>query len=379
MKHLVGAGHVAERIIKNSIFGHEYCLYDNNLNMVGTNMLGITIETPESIKGRDGDIIICTTSVGEVTSQLQNFQITNEIIFAPEIQEFQSHGKLDQYSGKFLVASGLPSNNLRGASGGLFLVEVTPENTAIKEIMGGSCHGVVRSGKGYAVSHQEKGIILLTDEFEIKSIYELPGNSRSHGLAYDKDNIWTVCSNRDSIVGINPNGKIFKEISISDKFKLAGTAQHHMNDLEIIDGNAFISMFSLSGEWKNGVFDGGVMRVSLDDESKENIVTGLSLPHSVRKLDRTFVVMDSFNGKLFSFNKEPEYTFNGFLRGFDFDNSYFYFGESRNRNSTGLMPPKFPVSVDTNIQIVDRKYGYSKAIAFPPSLSEIHSILAIQG
>ena len=40
------------------------------------------------------------------------------------------------------------------------------------------------------------------------------------------------------------------------------------------------------------------MQVSLDDEFKENILIGLILPHRVRKLDQTFVVMGSFNSRM---------------------------------------------------------------------------------
>ena len=120
------------------------------------------------------------------------------------------------------------------------------------------------------------------------------------------------------------------------------------------------------------------MRIDLDTSELTPVIWDLTLPHSVRNVDRSFTVLNSFDGTFKSFDKFPEYRFNGFLRGFDTYEEYFYFGESRNRNSTGLRPRNSPISIDTNIQIVDKTHHYSRAIQLPVSISEIHSILKIE-
>ena len=375
MKHLFGAGHVAERIIKYNLFGRDYCLYDNNKNMQGSKLLDVNIEPPENLINKNGDIIICTTSIYEVEQQLSAMGIDSTITVAPEIQEFQAHSKLDQFQGKFLIASGLPSNNLQGASGGLFRLSINSDDINLENIIAGSCHGVIPFADGYAVTHQEKGILLLDSELKITKILKLPPNSRCHGLAYSKHSFWVACSNRDSVLEISDDGTIKREIFISQRGEQLGSAQHHINDLCLADNDIYISMFSLSGSWKRGIFDGGVLRVNLDDNSFHPVANNLSLPHSVRIFDRSFTVLNSFAGNMESFGKYKDYTFNGFLRGFDIDDSYFYFGESRNRNSTGLKPKRYPVSIDTNMQIVDRTFDYSRRIPLPAYLSEIHSIL----
>lgn len=378
MRHLIGAGHVAERIIKNGMFGSEYCVYDNNQNMQGARLAGVEIERVAEVLQRDGPIIICTTSILEVQQQLDSLGVKNEIIIAPEVAEFQSHAELDEFSGAFLIASGLPSNNMRGASGGLYKVQVALGGISIEKICDGSCHGVLRTANGFAVTHQERGVVLLDERLTEVGVIELPLNSRCHGIAMAGESFFVACSNRDSIIEVCQDGRMRHEISLSRMFTQTGTAHHHINDLDIVGRHAYVSMFSLSGAWKSGIFDGGVMRVDLDTSELTPVVRDLTLPHSVRNVDRSFTVLNSFDGTFKSFGKFPEYRFNGFLRGFDADERYFYFGESRNRNSTGLQPRNRPISIDTNIQIVDKKHHYSRALQLPVNISEIHSILKIE-
>lgn len=377
MKHLFGAGHVAERIIKYKLFGNQYCVYDNNKNMHGASLLGVTIESPDNLSDKIGDIIICTTSISEVEHQLSKMGLKNKILVAPEINEFKYQSQLDNYKGEFLVASGLPSNNMHGSSGGLYKLSVDKDEFEVTNVMSGSCHSVIKFDDGFAVAHQEKGIVILSDDLEIKKLIDLPLNSRCHGLAHSDNSFWVACSNRDSILEVSNLGEIKQEIFISKRREQLGSAQHHINDLCLVDDDLYVSMFSLSGSWKKGIYDGGVRRISLVDKSADAVVENLTLPHSVKIFDRSFIVLNSFHGSMLSFGKYEDYTFNGFLRGFDVDDSYFYFGESRNRNSTGLKPKRFPVSIDTNLQIVDRSYGYSRGIPLPSYLSEIHSVLKL--
>jgi len=200
LKHLVGAGHVAERIIKNKMLGNEYRVYDNNKNMQGSRLAGVEIERVAEVLHRTGPIIICTTSILEIQQQLESLGVTNEIIIAPEIAEFQSHAKLDEFNGTFLIASGLPSNNMRGASGGLYKVCVALEDISIEKICEGSCHGVVQTANGFAVTHQERGVLLLDGRLAEIGAIELPLNSRCHGIAVADECFFVACSNRDSII-----------------------------------------------------------------------------------------------------------------------------------------------------------------------------------
>ena len=68
--HLIGAGHVAEKLIKTS--GCECFLYDNNVDLQGVSLHGVLINKVENLFDvGSGEIIICTTSVFEVENSLK--------------------------------------------------------------------------------------------------------------------------------------------------------------------------------------------------------------------------------------------------------------------------------------------------------------------
>ena len=41
------------------------------------------------------------------------------------------------------------------------------------------------------------------------------------------------------------------------------TPVHHLNDCIAFGGSIFVSMFSLTGNWKQDVFDGGVLEIDI--------------------------------------------------------------------------------------------------------------------
>ena len=374
--HLIGAGHVAERLIKKS--ATDCCLYDNNVDLQGEYLHGGLINKVEDLSNlEDGEIIICTTSVFEVENQLKDLQVKIPVSVAKEIEEFAVHSKILNTDYQFLIASGLPSNNMHGAVGGLYLYDegTTEQGAQLEQIVDGPCHAIVRSGDELLVSSQEQGLLFLDSDFGITNRIEIAKNARIHGVSESSSKYVVVCSNLDSIAVIDKQTQLIQYIPFSEKCQSLGSPQHHANDVCVIGNSAYVSMFSTSGNWKHGLFDGGLLEINLETHETTRVVNDLMLPHSVSCVDGCLVALDSFRGKMFSFTQYPEYCFNGFLRGFDYDNEYFYFAESRNRNSTGLVKERLPASLDSKINIVDRKFNFSKSVQLPAYISEIHSIL----
>lgn len=378
MKHLIGAGHLAEKILRNSGPDHFF-VYDNNPDLQGTDLHGHIVLPVDSIAERtEGEIIICTTSVSEIESQLQYLGVEMPVSVPAVLREFQSQANLLSLCPSFLIASGLPSNNLHGASGGLYKVEVNEDNVVkVSEIISGPCHAVVRDGTDYVASVQAEGLIILDDVFKAKRVIALPVGARPHGVAVTKEHYIVVASNFDALLKVNKKSHRIKQIPFSHKQESLGSAQHHGNDIEIIGEVAYISMFSVSGSWKNGLFDCGLLEINLETEEKNPLPLPIKLPHSVRAIDDTLIVLNSFDGSVYSFGALENYGFNGFLRGVDYDPDYFYFAESRNRNNTPLRRTSFPSSIDSKINIVCRSSNFSRTIVLPPDISEIHSILKL--
>lgn len=377
MKHLVGAGHVAERIIKESP-NESYSVYDNSPDLQRTKFHGMTVEPVENLAGKlHGIVLICTTSIDEIYAQLEDLNISLPVNIPDVLGGFREQSRLLDVGGDFLVASGLPSSNLFGASGGLFRVTENSNHVVVKELIPGPCHAVVKDGDKYVVSVQAEGIVVLDKYFRRIKTVGLAGGSRPHGVAITHDAYYVVASNRDSLLRVDKSSDEICEIKFSSKKDVRQSAQHHANDVEIIDGFAYVSMFSVTGSWKNGLFDGGLLEINLSDQCKKPIPLPVKLPHSVRSIDQFLVVLNSFEGSVYSFGCLEEYRFNGFLRGLDYDSDFIYLAESRNRNSTPLKRASQPVSIDSKINIVCRKSHFSRSLSLPKQISEVHSILKV--
>lgn len=375
--HLIGAGHIAEKFVKRNP-DLDFMVYDNNKDLQGTLFFGNTVNPVQHIASqKEGVILICTTSITEIKSQLNEISTSLKITVPPELAEFEVQHKLLEKNGRFLIASGLPSNNLHGASGGLFSIDINHSEIQINTVLSGPCHSVVKHKGCFFVTVQEEGIIQLDEKFNIVDKFELKTGLRPHGLCVDDFNFYVVASNSDSVLQISRENLATKRFNLSEKFKDFGSAQHHANDLEIIGDYAYVSMFSTSGNWKRGIYDGGLIEINLKTGNKREICLDLKLPHSVRCVDGSLIVLNSFIGELESFGRFPSLGFNGFLRGFDYDDEYFYMAESRNRNSTGLKRKTLPSSIDSRLVIVDRSAYYSRTISLPQYISEIHSVLAL--
>jgi len=377
MKHIIGAGHVAEKIMKDDR-DVDYRVYDNNKDLHGGFLRDILIRPVEELTGESkGEVVICTTSVTEVSAQLKTLGVTLPITVPNILNEFLGQSELLETKNTFLIASGLPSNNLHGASGGLFKLVENDKGVVIDEIIAGSCHGIIRDEGKIIVSAQEEGLIIFDSNLDRLSTIELPDGSRPHGIAATKDKYYVVASNLDVIFAVEKDGSSIHEIPFSRRREFHGTAQHHANDIEVIGNVAYVSMFSVSGGWKHGLFDGGLLEIDVSTGAVARIPLPVKLPHSIRNLGGDLVLLNSFDGKLYGFGKFVEYQFNGFVRGLDYDDDYIYVAESRNRNSTGLIKTTFPISIDSKINVISRTQHYSRSISLPSTISEIHSILVL--
>ena len=90
-------------------------------------------------------------------------------------------------------------------------------------------------------------------------------NTRAHGIAFDYKNkkFYVVCSNTDQIKIFDLKLQYLNSISISNKYKKLKSPQHHINDIFIKDKYLYVSMFSLSGNHKRNIYDGGVYKINI--------------------------------------------------------------------------------------------------------------------
>jgi hypothetical protein len=135
-------------------------------------------------------------------------------------------------------------------------------------------------------------------------------------------------------------------------------------------------MFSISGNWKKGIFDGGVLEIDIETKQQRVLCSNLRMPHSVTLHDGIFHVLNSYDGELLGYNFEPIGSLPGFARGLQFKDNLAIIGESRNRNFSLLNGKKTFASLDSKLTIVDPRLKVSRSISLRDGISEIHGIVA---
>ncbi|MCJ8339778.1 MAG: TIGR03032 family protein [Pseudomonadales bacterium] len=379
MKKLVlfGSGNVAE---KNLHLKPDF-IVDNNLDLIGSKFHGITIKSPDVLKSRSNiyQVVVCTTSVGEVKKQLTSygFDWGREADVAKQLAEKTRIMDLEERKFSFLISSGLPSTADSFSGGGIYSVVEEGDYPTISKIYEGNTHGLITVAGGYAFTCQGEGIIILDESFNITKTIPIRKGLRPHGIRRYNNGWVLVSSLADCILAVDDSGNEIFEYRFSNKLDLFGSPQHHCNDIEIIGDFAYVSMFSVTGNWKRNVFDGGIIEVNLKDGEMTIIVNNLTMPHSVVYDDGGIKVLDSFKGALLGSNFQELAKLPGFVRGFSSDENYYFLGESKNRNFSRLETGRTPVSIDTRITIMNKEFGFSRSIQLPARISELHSILLL--
>lgn len=374
---LFGSGTVAEKNLNlNPVF-----IVDNNIDLQGGEFHGVPVKSPTELKDNfeTYKVVVCTTSVGEVKKQLESYGyqwgVNAEV--ASLLSERMEMDKLETKKFKFLISCGLPSSAESFSGGGIYIVEETDSYPHIRKVYEGNTHGLIKHENGYVFSCQGKGLVFLNSDLEEIKVIELRSGLRPHGIRKYKD-LWVLVSSyKDSIIAVNDDGNEVFEYKLSSKIDSYNSAQHHCNDLDISGDYAYVSMFSLTGNWKRNSFDGGIMEINLLNGEMKPILNNLTMPHSVVCDDSGLKVLNSFKGTLLGNNFDTLATLPGFVRGYDSDYNYHYVGESKNRNFSRMSTGRSPVSIDTKITIIDKKFGFCRSVFLPNPISEVHSVISI--
>lgn len=375
---LFGAGLVCKKFIKNFDKSKILFIVDNNDSLWTTKFEGIEIKSPKKLRAlKNIEVIVMTTSFVDVIKQIKSINQTVSIKVSDYLKDLINIEKLQGLNKKFLISSGLPPLNDKNSGGGLYEIDLQGPKWNIKKVYSGTVHGVIKIADQFAISDSTHGVILLDKKYKVKKRGKYPLNTRAHGIAHDKKNniFYVACSNTEKIKIFNYNLKLIDTISISNKFKIHNSPQHHINDLCLADGNLYVSMFSLSGNHRRNFYDGGVFEIDLKTKKINNRLYGnLTMPHSIKFIEESFTILDSLKGDLIIGNNIIA-TFSGFSRGLSFDGTYYYIGQSRNRNYSLINSQKNNISIDNSILIYDKKNQISRNLLLP--ISEIHEVLDI--
>jgi hypothetical protein len=285
---------------------------------------------------------------------------------SPVLKDFSILDRIASHEARILFTCSDPYND-KDKRGGLYEMELP--SGEFNQIRGGHCHGL-------AFSHSMGALVLVNDTaggieiirqwtlYPQVSLIKLPENARPHGVACEDGRI-AVCYS-----GLDQVARFWDEVpypvtSISNKIDFTGLPEHHVNDCEISGERLYVSMFSYSGNWKRGIFDGVILeRGMFRDVNFRPVLTGLSLPHTPKVI-----------GGVLHKGMSVLATFNGFIRGVDYDGEFYYVGQSQHRHITRRLGAN-NISLDTGIFMLDPVTKCTKF--FPtPGLTDINAVMVM--
>jgi hypothetical protein len=380
---LWGGGNIAAKTLRKLSRPIDL-LIDNNPNLDGTEQLGTTVRNPAALGALAGRpyILICTTSFIEVSEQLAGlgYQPERDFLVSPILNDLRIIAELESLETRLLFTSGLPPIDDPRYGGGLYELELKGDAWTYRKVLSGNCHGLVEFGEHFLVVDDEQGLLELDRDYRVVRAAELPKGVRAHGVSHSPERgcFYVTCSYADKVIELDADFRPAREFHLSPRHARDGEPHHHCNDCLVVGDSLYVSMFSLTGSWKRDVFDGVVLEFDLvTGEKLAPVISDLWMPHNVALIDGSLTVLDSLRGRLLKSNAQSIGEFPGFSRGLAHDGSYFYVGQSRNRNYSRYLGLSKNISIDTAIIVFDEYTKVSRSLQLPPRLSEIHSLLAL--
>jgi hypothetical protein len=382
---LFGSGIIAEKTTRILINSTISAIVDNASNLWGQLQQGVEIVSPEFLQtpaGENSLVIICTTSFVEVSEQLENmgFNGENDYFVSPVINDLRIIDELETISKRMLFTSGSPmqDNDLYG--GGIYELTVEGDEWQHKKVISGNCYGMIKHNENFISVDTERGIFEFDTNYNIIRSKQLPEGIRAHGVDYsvEHDKFFVVGSYLDGVLVLDHNFNVIDEIRISYKRERTGKPHHHCNDCLVVEDSLYVSMFSVTGNWKKDLYDGAILEY--DIVTKELVgpaIQNLWMPHNIKFIDGSLHVLDSLPGQLKTNNATVIGEFPAFTRGLAHDGVYYFIGQSRNRNYSKNIGISNNVSIDAGIIVFDSYTKASRFLQLPPKLSELHTILLL--
>lgn len=378
-----GTTEIAARTAKK--FGLPDWCVDNSPSLWGSSFADLRdIRNPEALRaiGKKAKVVICSAAETEIKVQLSQLGVLEEnIALSPYARSIAPAQELTNIKMEVLIASGGPSSVSASDGGGLYLLSVDGASVFQKKLHGISSHGLIGNGLGGVVATTDGGLMQFNVvDNKISPFSILPSGTRPHGITLNEasGNYIVVGNTNDSLVSVSKNGEVIQVDPILRGSGEPGSALHHINDVAYSNGAIYLSMFSLTGSWKSGVYDGGIF--ALDAKTLRPlgpVISGATLPHSVRfREEEELWFCNSLPGLLTKGDREFELAFPTFARGLDFQGHIVVVGASRNRNiRDNKLETRTQIrEVNSGIYITLLESGLSRFVPLEGLVPEIHDL-----
>ena len=320
-------------------------------------------------------IIITTANYNSVINDLENLNMVmgEDFCCSPDLMDKKGIDEINNIDFNLLFTSPEHFSN-KNSGGGIYYLETSTRK--INKLYSGKVRGIAKIKNGFCFIDMLKGLVITDRDFNVNNIIELTENSEPHGLFIEGNIAYVGTSGRDSVTIYDfIKKKKIDEIFISKKWNENKKDNHHINDIFKKDNSIFISMFSFSGNWQNEVYDGGVLEIDIKNAKTQNpIFVNKWMPHSISIFDNKFHLLDSMRGELFSGTENIIFKSNGFLRGLEKINKYYFIAQTPLRYPEKVYNLKISMSVDTGIHIINPETKFTRFFNVEQTNS-IHSIL----
>lgn len=380
-----GSGNIAEKTSQKIPDIDVVKIVDNASNLWGSTFNGIEVTQPDYLIKLEKKpfIIITSTSFREIYEQLEiyNYIPHEDFALSPILNDLRIIDELETIERELIFTSGSPKVNSPTYGGGVYKLVLHKDEYYHEKKISGNCYGLAKYNDNYITVDTEKGIVEFDNNFNIIREAKLPLGARAHGVTYSKENklFYVACSYRDSIIILNNDFSLNDEIKISFKRNRYKKASHHCNDCYLYKDSLYVSMFSLTGNWKLDRFDGGILEI--DIKTKEivgPVIQNLWMPHNITMINGGLTILESLPGNLLGNNFQVLGNFPAFSRGIAHDGNLYYIGQSRNRNFSKNLGLSKNISIDAGIIIFDDLTKVSRFLQLPTRISEIHAIEVVK-
>ncbi len=367
-------------------------IVDNNKNLINQKYLNLDIYNPMILSKLDFSnyyIIITATNCLGIASYLENkvkLKNLKNFCISPVMNDWVKLCLIKNYDRNIMFSCNdfkNPNYGLRHSPGGGGIYIMNTKSNNYSKVLNGQFRCIrhykneiyisIEQFKGVVIFFNLKGKILNKIELKIfKSNNNLSSNTTGLAIDRKKEVLYVSDSYTDQIYIVSiKSKKIIKKIDFSKKYKKSNS-YHHINDLYLKDNNLFVSYFSKSGRWKKNIFDGGVTKINLLSGKKKIIINDLIKPHSIKFIKKNYLICNSVKGELI-LNGRVIGGFPGFLRGLDFDENYFFLGQSETLYMSEFKFKYKNIMNNAGIYLFDRKTKSSRFLA-TPSIMNIHDI-----
>lgn len=374
-----GSGAWVEKTI-NSLDLQPDFIVDNNKNIQGHKQRGIEIIGYNDIENiQDYYVIITTGSYKSLLKDLENKNLIPGENFScsPVLSNLKIRDEMLSVEKNILFSVPVPASD----GGGLYVYNTN--SRSYDRVYEGKSRALCKSKNYIVLVDEANGLILFDKNLNILNEIELLNNSVPHGVAISEklNLVFVANSGRDSVSVFDlKTSTHVEEIHISNKYARLHEEQHHINDLYIDEDTEalFVSMFSFTGNWRKNIYDGGVLEYDLTSKKfTGSLIENMWMPHSIQVIDKNMVLLDSMRGDLYRTSNTVIGKFQGFVRGLDYDNQFFYIAQSAHRYFDRLEEVSLNIPLNCGIHIFDEK---TKASVFHslPDIENIHSVIVLE-